>query len=224
MINDFIKFYNENLTFYAIFGLLLILCASIPLFTLVSKVSINNSNAHKITSICDYLITLSPYIFSLFLLFFIVKIGTYFNAMTIKKHYPEMYISKYKWSQEKIELMIHERLNNYLKEHDFVEKIDDINKLIIQRAKNEVLPYFAYSTVFIALFICLWNSYIDKILDYFKSDILLMTTIALAITFGIIVITFFIIVIHFFRDSLLTNYEKLNKLSSLLEEHKIRKQ
>jgi hypothetical protein len=216
MIEDLIKFYTENLTFNAIvikkngfirnllFRLLLFSAVGVAIYFLIIKM-------YLLSFLCIPILLLS------------VRLGLYFNSRTIKKHYPDIYISKFKWSNEKISTMIYKRLDEYLKEHDLDDNVDDIKQLVNEKAKNERLPFILYSTGFIALFIPLWNTYIEKFLDYFKNDIEAISIIALVITVIIASIAIYIPMIHSFRDSLFSRYKKLINLSELLDDYKLRK-
>ncbi|MBN1990457.1 MAG: hypothetical protein JW783_13725 [Bacteroidales bacterium] len=214
MIESFIKYYSENLTFNAIvikkngiaknliFWFLMLFASSILMFFISTKM----------------------YYWSLVvipILVFAVILGLYFNAMTIKKYYPKIYISKLKWSSEKLNEMIFSRLDAYISEKKIENKIDEIQRIINEKAKNEKLPFIMRSSTFIALFLPLWNSYIDKLLEYYKIDIKAMTIISLFIIILILVITIYIPMIYVLRDNFLTRYKKLNSLSELLDEYKI---
>ncbi|SKC24186.1 hypothetical protein, partial [Alkalitalea saponilacus] len=69
----------------------------------------------------------------------------------------------------------------------------------------------------------LWYSYIDKVLDYFKSDLKAITLITLLITILITSIIMYFPMIYSFRDRFLSRYKKLNDLSELLDEYELMK-
>lgn len=118
--------------------------------------------------------------------------------------------------------MIYCRLEIYLNEYNLVDKIEDIKKILINKANNERLPFILYSTTFIALFLPLWNIYLNYLLENFKNDLKEITYISLIIFIIILSFTFYIPLIYSFRDSFLTRYRKINNLIDLLDEYKIR--
>lgn len=216
MIENLINYYSSNLTFYSIVtkknGIMK--NSFFWVATLISAGLLFYFQMNNLYILCFSIIPL---------LFASILIGRYFNAMTIKKLYPEIYISRFKWSNEMINVMIYNRLDSYLKEENLFNKTGEIKRLISEKAKNERLPFIICSSAFMALFLPLWYSYIEKVLDYFKSDLKAITSIALFITILIGSIIMYFPMIYSLRDRFLSRYKKLNDLSELLDEYELMK-
>jgi len=216
MIEKMIKFYIGNLTFYAI---------------VEKKNGCFKNSIPYIFLLCSIGLVTYFFIIQLYFLIFLfpplvviyVLIGRYFNAMTIKRYYPKSYISGITWSNDKIKERIFSRLKKYINDNKLEGKVDDIQLIIKEKAKNERLPFILYASIFMVLFLPLWKSYIDKLLDYYKMDIRAISSIAFLIVIIISSIAIMVPPIHTFRDNFLTRYKTLNNLSELLDEYKISK-
>lgn len=217
MIENLIKYYSENLTFYSLVykknGYLknVILWLGVLICVFVIGYFLYKEKPYH---------SLPVFLF----LFMFAKLGQYFNATTIKKYYPDIYISRFDWSTEKINLMIYKKLDAYMENNYLDDNIETIKTLVNKKAMDERVPFFMYSGAFLILFIPLYSGYIDKLLEYFKSDFNALNMVVFSFLVIILTIAFCIPVINSVRDEFLTRYHTLNRLNDLLEEYKLWKE
>ena len=153
----------------------------------------------------------------------IMLFGRYIGACTIKKYYPTAYISKYEWSNEILNSIINENLASYIKERNYEEKLDEVQRILNNKAQKEKLPFIIYSTAFGALFLPVWISYMEKVFEIFKND---FNSLSLVFLMSIIVtasVAFLIPLVYEFQDVFLSRYQVLNNLISLIDEYKLNK-
>lgn len=234
MIEKLIKYYTDNLTFKALvikkngclntlFVVLLLVVFGLPSFSIIFYIT----NKTKILCIANKADQWAPVIYMLFiilifllLLFCVSRLSRCLNAKTIKQHYPNVYISKHSYSRDKFNEMVLLQLDEYIRKEKLTDKIDDIQKIINEKAKNERLPFTLYLGALIALCLPLWSSYVDKVFTFF-SDIQSISIIALVLLLPITSLTIIVPSIYVFIDSFFSRYAKLTKLSELLDEYKL---
>ncbi|MBI9055977.1 MAG: hypothetical protein JEY96_19300 [Bacteroidales bacterium] len=217
MVESLIRYYSKHLTFNSlvirrngcwknfIFVILLILAGSISIASVYFDYS--------------YLSFIG-----IFVLLSSIKISWYFTGQTIKHKYPNVYVKRFRWSQNKFDKMVLEKLDHYIVKYKLENNIDDIQYLLKEKLKDIKLPFILYSSVFIALFVPLWNSYIDKLLELYKNNIADLSIIAFSILAVIFILPLFPPLVYNIRDNILTRYSKLNRLNALLEEYKLMNQ
>ncbi|MBG6063291.1 hypothetical protein IWX83_003101 [Flavobacterium sp. CG_9.1] len=212
MKEEIIEYYNNELTFKALVlrhrpfwqrTILIVVLLSIDV------------------SFITFAITNSPYFLACGIAFamLIVRLSLYFNARIIKKIYPDIYISTFKWSSIKFRKMTNEKLKTRLiqigVEHNQVKQISELVKL---KADNERIPYIVYATTLGLLFTPIWYSFIDKTFDTYKNDLLYLSLALGFATFMVVIISILIPMFIEIRDSIFTRYNSLNKLGELLDD------
>lgn len=151
-----------------------------------------------------------------------ILLGRYLCACTVKKHYPRAYISKHKWSNEILNSIINDNLASYISKNNYGEKLDEIQRILNNKAQKEKLPFMVYSTVFGVLFLPIWISYMAKVFEIFKND---FNSLSLVFLISIIVtasVAFLIPLVYEFQDVFLSRYQVLNNLISLIDEYKLK--
>jgi hypothetical protein len=222
MINELFNLYKSRLTFKglvvskngifanSIYFILLILC------TLWLLLHITN------TYFLLYLpLSLIPVIF-----------GQLINSRTIKKKYPEFWISYWKHAHTGFHNLYLTTLENYLiKVFDvshFSEiediKLDKIQNEIKERANQEKAPYIIVASTFIGLFIPLWSAYVVEILDIFSGSVDLLSQIFGMILIAILSIAIIAPAIKSIRDITITKFHQWTRLNNLITELRSRQQ
>ncbi|GGW48690.1 hypothetical protein [Arenibacter certesii] len=146
----------------------------------------------------------------------------YLNGKTVKNKFPEMYISTFKWSSNKFNDLFLEKLGEKIKNESELN-LDLIQKQIKEKENKEKTSSVIIFTLFGALFIPLWSTYIAALMDTYKENSQIMTFNFLSITFLIFIISFFGYMFLDIRDNLLSDFQKWNKLNNLITEYRIRK-
>ena len=159
----------------------------------------------------------------LVLLYLLIRFDSQFQLKTIKNLYPESLVSKNKWSIKEIDDRIQKNLDQFLFDNNLKgkAKIEELQKIITEKAKNEKLPYIVYSSCFAVLIIPLWNAYITRILDLFKTNLMFLNFMAFFLAFIVLIISYVILKLSIINETIFTRYSELNKMNQLLDEYKL---
>src|ERR1035437_5807754 len=220
MIENLLKYYRAHLTFYGlivknnkwkniVFGMLFVL--------IISSILVIQFNFNLVLQLC-----MLPIPFTLLIL--LSKYVNVANLQTIKNNYPQFLNSdKKNWSNETIHKYILEELDKYLDTNNLKERkiIDEIQRIIIEKAKNEKIPFIIYSGCFAGLSIPLWNAYVSRVFDIYKTDIKYINLIAFTLVLLISVISFLIPKLVEINENFFSRYSDLNKLNELIDEYKL---
>ncbi len=162
MIEDLFAFYKNNLTFEgAVTRKNGFLKNSLVYFSLVVFVALGVSFA--ITH--NFVYWILAILFSIIAIF----VGKLINASLIKKEYPDLWLSQTSWSTSGFNTKFLKLLQEHLNDKDD-SKLDRIQDLIKERANRERIPSFIFFSTFFGLFIPLWSSYVNTIMDSMKED------------------------------------------------------
>ncbi len=215
MINNLFEFYNNELTFYS----------------QVTKENKTISNLILIIGIISFIlfwyffISQNQYLWAIcgiivFAIMFYILI--WLNGKTIKRKFPEMYISPLKWNSNKFNELFIKKISARIK-NETEQNLDLIQKQIKENAEKEKTSSVIIFTTFGALFIPLWSTYIAGLMGIFKEDLKFLTINFIVITLLILTLSFFSHSLIELRDNLLTNHKKWNGLNDLITEYRIRK-
>ena len=211
VVDDLYQFYKNELTFKS---------AVIRYVSPIWKWLFSFSIIFFILLIITYLITQNTLlgIASIAFLILVALVTRIKYSLLIKQKYPELWVSWGNWSKPGFHKMYLDRLEIYL---DSIEnsKLDELQKVIKERANQSRIPLIISFSTFGALFIPLWNSYISTIFSSFKNnkieDIGIVFSIFLFLILSISIIS---PIISEIRDNILTQYVKLNRLNDLISE------
>ncbi len=117
---------------------------------------------------------------------------SWLNGKTIKRKFPEMYISPLNWDSNKFNDLFIQRLTEKI-ENLSEENIELLQKQIKENGDKEKISFVTMFSIFGVLFIPLWDTYLSKLFDAFKSDIKVMTINFILIIFLIFLLSFFVI-------------------------------
>jgi len=227
MIDTFREYYREHLTFFGLVikksgkrgkirNILIGIFFSLMIaFSICSNFIISLHNGMVIYSLMGLAL--------LVLLYLLIRFDSQFQLKTIKNLYPESLVSKNKWSIKEIDDRIQKNLDQFLFDNNLKgkAKIEELQKIITEKAKNEKLPYIVYSSCFAVLIIPLWNAYITRILDLFKTNLMFLNFMAFFLAFIVLIISYVILKLSIINETIFTRYSELNKMNQLLDEYKL---
>ncbi|NQX40602.1 hypothetical protein SAMN05421820_1044 [Pedobacter steynii] len=211
MVEELIDYYSTNLTFYNLVTRKLIWWKKlIPVLLFLAVAAL----------FVVYFIKLKIYLLVLCLPCFGVALflGRRFNALKVKELYQRHSISKFSWSTEGFHQDAVQNLNGYFERKGWDEnKIQKIQELIKEKADKERTGSIIFISCLGALFIPLWNVYLDKLMGQFN------TTEDLSILFAVLLflitaVSYLMINLADIRDNFITRFVKLNKLNELISE------
>lgn len=170
-----------------------------------------------------YLVTYNYYMAAIGILTAIafLMIYAYNDSRTVKRLYPDLYISPLSWSIFRFRTMINTKLKNHLVDTLKIkdrEQIKEISLLIKQKANNERTPYLVSASAFAALFIPLWCVLLDKIFYSIPSSINLFLAVFSVVFLVIVLFSIYCFILVDIRDNFLTRYNSLNRLSESLDD------
>lgn len=216
MIDDLFKFYKDNLTFESAVirknGFL-----KNSLFYLLILAYIGFTISYVITQKLVFGIV------AVILILLSVFVGRLINSLSVKALYPNLSISWINWSTSGFNNMFLDRLEEHLKDMDD-NKLDKIQELIKERANRARIPSLVFISTFAGLFIPLWSSYINAIMNSMKKDeIEMVGLVFLMFLLLVISVSFISPMLAEIRDILITRHMKWNRLNDLISEMRLRK-
>ncbi|MCX8491395.1 MAG: hypothetical protein ORN54_10035 [Cyclobacteriaceae bacterium] len=144
-------------------------------------------------------------------------VAIYLNAKIVRRYNPDIYVSRFDWSETKFRKTTKTKLKDKLIGVDLAKKkqVKQVSASIKQKAIEERKQYRIYGVLTGALlapvgyhFIGMMFSVPEKLIPFFN--------------FGLVIfIIFFIMIMGFFidfRDRILTRYNTLNELSEYLDD------
>lgn len=216
MIDDLFKFYKDNLTFES---------------AVIRKNGFLKNGVFYLL-ICAYIcfgisfMITHNWFFGIIAIIIIVTSviwGRVINVLLIKAKYPAFWSSWISWSNSEFNKMFLDRLEDYLKDKDD-NKLDKIQELIKERVNRAKYPSIVFISTFAGLFIPLWSSFINAIMDSMKKNgIEMMGFVFLIFSLLIISVSFNSPMFAELRDNLITQYMKWNQLNDLISDMRLRR-
>lgn len=216
MINNLFKYYKNNLTFEGAVIRENGFWKNSPFYLLLLT---------YIGFVISFTITHSWYFGILAIIFFISSAlaSKIINASFIKVEFNDFWVSKFSWSRSEFNNMFLDKLEKHLKNKDD-NQLDIIQELIKERANRTKIHSIVFMSTFAGLFIPLWNSYINTVMNSMKKEeIVSMTYLFLIFLLLIISVSLLSPILADIRDILITQYMKWNKLNDLISEMRLRK-
>jgi len=144
----------------------------------------------------------------------------YSNTQAIKKTFPDMYVSRFLWSNIKFRRMVKAKLKEKLLELEIKNKdqVKQVSDLVKSKANNERIPYILSATTFGILFTPIWYGFINKTFDIYKDQFPHLLALFIGGIMLIITISILAPMLIDIRDSVLTKYNDLNNLGEYLDD------